>query len=177
MAENENVQGAQEAQQPQDQQPAQDDQPVFQLQRCYLKDASLEMPHAPEILMEAQEAVPQVDIQFEVSQRLIQTDLYDVTVRGTITVKTPADKVIILVEGRQSGIFAVHGIPAEPLQHVTNVLCPSMVYPYLRANLADLMTRANVPPVHLPEVNFEVLYQQRLAQAQAEAQKNPQAAN
>ncbi|WP_295479137.1 protein-export chaperone SecB [Sutterella sp.] len=177
MAENENVQGAEAAQQPQDQQPAQDDQPVFQLQRCYLKDASLEMPHAPEILMEAQEAAPQVDIQFEVSQRLIQTDLYDVTVRGTITVKTPSDKVIILVEGRQSGIFAIHGIPAEPLQHVTNVLCPSMVYPYLRANLADLMTRANVPPVHLPEVNFEVLYQQRLAQAQAEAQQNPQAAN
>lgn len=177
MAENENVQGAEAAQQPQDQQPAQDDQPVFQLQRCYLKDASLEMPHAPEILMEAQEAAPQVDIQFEVNQRLIQTDLYDVTVRGTITVKTTSDKVIILVEGRQSGIFAIHGIPAEPLQHVTNVLCPSMVYPYLRANLADLMTRANVPPVHLPEVNFEVLYQQRLAQAQAEAQKNPQAAN
>ena len=58
-----------------------------------------------------------------------------------------------------------------------NVLCPSMVYPYLRANLADLMTRANVPPVHLPEVNFEVLYQQRLAQAQAEAQRNQTPAN
>ena len=52
-----------------------------------------------------------------------------------------------------------------------------MVYPYLRANLADLMTRANVPPVHLPEVNFEVLYQQRLAQAQAEAQRNQTPAN
>ena len=179
MAENENEQpqGAAAAQQPQDQQPAQDDQPVFQLQRCYLKDASLEMPHAPEILMEQQDAAPQVDIQFEVSQRLIQTDLYDVTVRGTITVKTAGDKAIILVEGRQSGIFAIHGIPAEPLQHVTNVLCPSMVYPDLRANLADLMTRANVPPVHLPEVNFEVLYQQRLAQAQAEAQRNQTPAN
>ena len=119
MAENENEQpqGAAAAQQP-----AQDDQPVFQLQRCYLKDASLEMPHAPEILMEQQDAAPQVDIQFEVSQRLIQTDLYDVTVRGTITVKTAGDKAIILVEGRQSGIFAIHGIPAEPLQHVTNVL-------------------------------------------------------
>ena len=136
MAENENP----EAQQPQAQ-PEQDDQPVFQLQRCYLKDASLEMPHAPDILLTPQESAPQVDIQFEVSQRLVQADLYDITVRGTITVKAPED----------------------------NVLCPSMVYPYLRANLADLMTRAGVPPVHLPEVNFEVLYQQRLAQAQAEA--------
>ena len=145
-------------------------QPVFQLQRCYLKDASLEMPHAPEILMQPQSEQPQVDIQFEVSQRAIQADLIDVTVRGTVTVKA-GEKAIILVECKQSGIFAVRGIPAEPLQHVTNVLCPSIVYPYLRANIADLMTRANVPPVHLPEVNFEILYQQRLAQAQAEAQQ------
>ena len=122
MAENENVQNP-EAQQPQAQ-PEQDDQPVFQLQRCYLKDASLEMPHAPDILLTPQESAPQVDIQFEVSQRLVQADLYDITVRGTITVKAPEDKVIILAEGRQSGIFSIHGIPAEPLQHVTNVLCP-----------------------------------------------------
>ena len=113
MAENENVQNP-EAQQPQAQ-PEQDDQPVFQLQRCYLKDASLEMPHAPDILLTPQESAPQVDIQFEVSQRLVQADLYDITVRGTITVKAPEDKVIILAEGRQSGIFSIHGIPAEPL--------------------------------------------------------------
>ena len=167
MAENENIQtsGSSEQQQAPEQQ---QETPVFQMQRCYLKDASLEMPHAPEILMQPQQEAPQVDIQFEVSQRAIQPELIDVTVRGTVTVKA-GEKAIILVECKQSGIFAVRDIPAEPLQHVTNVLCPSIVYPYLRANIADLMTRANVPPVHLPEVNFEILYQQRLAQAQAEA--------
>ena len=165
MAENENAQH-QDNQQPQQEAAP---EPVFQLQRCYLKDASLEMPHAPEILLQAQQEQPQVDIKFEVSQKTVAEALYDVTVRGTITVKA-ADKVIILVEGTQSGLFAIHGIPVEALQHVTNVVCPAMVYPYLRANLADLMNRANVPPVHLPEVNFEVLYQQRLAQAQAEAE-------
>ena len=159
MAENENAQH-QDNQQPQ--------------QEAYLKDASLEMPHAPEILLQAQQEQPQVDIKFEVSQKTVAEALYDVTVRGTITVKA-ADKVIILVEGTQSGLFAIHGIPVEALQHVTNVVCPAMVYPYLRANLADLMNRANVPPVHLPEVNFEVLYQQRLAQAQAEAEGAAQA--
>ena len=148
MAENENAQH-QDNQQPQQEAAP---EPVFQLQRCYLK----------------------VDIKFEVSQKTVAEALYDVTVRGTITVKA-ADKVIILVEGTQSGLFAIHGIPVEALQHVTNVVCPAMVYPYLRANLADLMNRANVPPVHLPEVNFEVLYQQRLAQAQAEAEGAAQA--
>lgn len=150
------------------QQPTGGDQPVFMMQRCYLRDASLEMPNAPEILMEQQAEAPQVDIQFEVLQRQVQEGLYDVTVRGTITVKAQ-DRAIILVEGKQSGIFVIHGIPDEAIQHITNVLCPSIVYPYLRANLADLMNRANVPPVHMPEVNFEAIFQQRLAQAQAEA--------
>ena len=164
MAENENAQ-TQENQQPQQEAAP---EPVFQLQRCYLKDASLEMPHAPDILMQPQQEQPQVDIKFEVGQRAVAEGLFDVTVRGTITVKA-GDKVIILVESTQSGMFAISGLPVETLQHVTNVVCPSMVYPYLRANMADPMNRANVPPVHLPEVNFEMLYQQRLAQAQAEA--------
>lgn len=162
MAENENAQ-AQGTEQGQEQELA------FNMSRCYLRDASLEMPHAPEILLEAQTEEPQVDIQFEVAQRSLADDFYDVTVRSTVTVKI-AEKVVILVECKQSGIFTIAGLPEEAVQHVTNVLCPTMVYPYLRSNIADLMTRANVPPVHLPEVNFEALYQQRLAQAQAEAQ-------
>lgn len=155
-----------------DNQEQQPQQPVFQMQRCYLKDASLEMPNAPQILMQPQQEQPQVDIQFEVSQSVVQDNLFDVTVRGTITVKA-GEHTIILVEGKQSGLFVIQNIPQEAVQHVTNVLCPTMVYPYLRGNLADLMTRANVPPVHLPEVNFELLYQQRLAQqaAQADAAK------
>ena len=162
MAENEN------AQTPETQQ--QEAQPVFQLQRCYLKDASLEMPKAPEILLSQQTQEPQVDIQFEVAQRHVVDALFDITVRGTVTVKV-ADRVVVLVEGKQSGLFVIQGLPEEAMSHVTNVVCPGIIYPYLRANLADLMTRANLPPVHLPEVNFEILYQQRLAQEAAEAAK------
>ena len=158
MAENETVDNAAT--------PAEDQQPVFQLQRCYLKDASLEMPHAPEILLQPQTEEPQVDIQFEVSQRVVVEGLYDVTVRGTITVRV-LDKVVVLVEGKQSGIFTIQNLPQEAIEHITNVMCPTIIYPYLRGNLADLMTRANIPPVHLPEVNFELLYQQRLAQEAA----------
>lgn len=166
MAENEQL--------PQDEAQAEAKQPVFSMQRCYLKDASLEMPHAPQILMQPQMEQPQVDIQFEVSQSVISDALFDVTVRGTVTV-TAGRKTIILVEGKQSGIFQIQNMPVEALAHITNVICPATIYPYLRANIADLMTRANVPPVHLPEVNFEVLYQQRLAQQAAQQNNSAEA--
>jgi preprotein translocase subunit SecB len=47
------------------------------------------------------------------------------------------------------------------------------VYPYLRANIADMVTRAGFPPVHLAEINFEAFYQQRL-QGLAEQQQQQQ---
>lgn len=149
---------------------AQNKEPSFQMVRCYLKDASLEMPHAPEIFLSAPEEQPNVDIQFEVSQhRLPMEGAFEVIVRGTITVAVK-DKTMFLVEGKQAGIFDIRNIPEEGVMHLTNVMCPAIVYPYLRANLADIVTRTGLPPVHLPEVNFEALYQQRLAQAQQQAQ-------
>lgn len=154
-------------------------QPVFQLIRSYLKDASLEMPHAPEIFLVQPSEQPNVDIQFEVSQSALSIpDTYEIVVRGTITVKMKngeQDQVMFLVEGRQAGIFEMKNLPAEAIQHLANVNCPAIVYPYLRANLADIVTRTGLPPVHLPEVNFEGLYQQRLAQANEQAEQQTQA--
>ena len=150
----ENTEG--QAQQAQDK-----NEPFFQLVRCYMKDASLEMPHAPEIFMTTPEEQPNVDIQFEVSQRALQIpNTYEVVVRGTITVSVKG-QAMFLVEGKQAGIFEIRGIPQEGVHHILNVLCASTIYPYLRANLADLINRTGLPPVHLPEVNFEGLYQQR----------------
>ncbi len=156
----------------QGQQAQQSNEPFFQMVRCYMKDASLEMPHAPEIFMTAPQEQPNVDIQFEVSNRALQMpDTYEVVVRGTITVKVQ-DKTMFLVEGKQSGLFEIRGIPAEGVHHLLNVLCAGTIYPYLRANLADLINRTGLPPVHLPEVNFEALYQQRMAQQAQKQQAN-----
>jgi preprotein translocase subunit SecB len=135
--------------------------PVFQLQRVYLKDASLELPHAPTIFLE-QEA-PQVDVQLEVVNDKVLEGIYEVVVRVTATAKVK-DKVLFLVEGKQAGIFEMRGIPNDQFEAVLNIVCPNIVYPYLRANVADLINRTGLPPIHLAEINFEAMYQQRRAQ-------------
>jgi preprotein translocase subunit SecB len=140
--------------------------PIFQLQRCYLKDASLELPHAPRIFLEQQS--PQIDVQLEVSNGAVVEGIYEVVVRVTATAKL-ADKVLFLVEGKQAGIFEIRGIPNEQFEPIVGIVCPGIIYPYLRANVADLISRTGLPPIHLAEINFEALYQQRLAQQQAQA--------
>ena len=138
--------------------------PVFQLQRVYLKDASLELPQAPQIFLE-QEA-PQVDVQLEVTNDKILDGIQEVVVRVTTTAKIK-DKVLFLIECKQAGIFEMRNIPPEQVDPILGIVCPGIVYPYLRANVADLISRTGLPPIHLAEINFEAMFQQRLAQQQA----------
>ncbi len=140
--------------------------PVFQLQRIYLKDASLELPHAPEIFLE--QTAPQVDVQLEVSNSKVLDGIYEVVVRATTTAKV-GDKVLFLVEGKQAGIFEMRGIPNEQFEAILGIVCPGIIYPYLRANIADLINRTGLPSIHLAEINFEAMYQQRRAQQQGVA--------
>lgn len=137
--------------------------PVFQLQRVYLKDASLELPNAPKIFLEQQP--PQVDVQLEVTHAQVLEAIYEVIVRVTATAKVNG-QVLFLVEGKQAGIFELRGIPNEQFDPIVGIVCPGIVYPYLRANIADLINRTGLPPIHLAEINFEALYQQRRAQVQ-----------
>ena len=94
--------------------------------------------------------------------------VYEVSVMATVQTKI-GDKTVFLVEAKQAGIFEIRGIPEEQMASVLGVACPQIVYPYLRGNVADLITRAGFPPVHLAEINFQAMYEQQQA-AQANAQ-------
>lgn len=146
----------------------QNQQPVFQIQRVYLKDLSLEQPNSPAVFLE-QEA-PNIEVQVDVGVEALAPTVFESTVTITVTAKIK-DKVAFLVEGKQAGIFEAANIPAEQLDPLLGIGCPNIIYPYLRANIADIITRAGFPPVHLSEINFEAFYQQRL-QALAEQQKS-----
>ncbi len=145
--------------------------PVFQIQRLYLKDLSLEQPNSPQILLE--QAAPQVDINLALGASPIAEGIYEVTVTATVTTKVN-DKTLFLVEAKQAGIFEIRNIPEDQLQQIIGIACPGIVYPYLRAIVSDVCTRAGFPPVLLTEVNFQAMFEQQRAQAaQAAAANGP----
>jgi preprotein translocase subunit SecB len=139
--------------------------PQFSIQRIYLKDMSLELPNAPQIFLEA--SAPSVEIQLDITNEVLGEGVHETAVRVTVTAKM-ADKVAFLVEATQAGIFTSQGIGGEQMEAVANILCPSIIYPYLRSNIADSVQRSGFPPVHLAEINFEALFQQRIAEQQAQ---------
>ena len=141
----------------------QDQSPVFQIQRIYLKDLSLEQPNSPQILLEQQQ--PQVDINLALAAEGVSDGVYEVSVTATVTTKV-GDRTLFLVEAKQAGIFEIRHVPNEQLQGVVSVVCPQILYPYLRAIVSDVCTRAGFPPILLTEVNFQAMYE---AQQQAQA--------
>lgn len=142
----------------------QNDQPFFNIQRVYLKGLSLEQPNSPQIFLEQE--MPQVEVEVDVAAKQLQGTVYESTVTGTVTAKI-GDKVAFLIEAQQAGIFEIRNLPEGQLDPVLGIACPQIVFPYLRSNIADAVTRAGFPPIHLAEINFQALYEQRIAQAQA----------
>jgi preprotein translocase subunit SecB len=145
--------------------------PVFNIQRMYLKEASLEQPNAPAILLDREQ--PGVEIVLHVTTDPIgnQTDVYEVAVAATVQTKIK-DKTLFLVECKQAGIFEIRNVPPEQLGPVLNITCPQIIYPYLRSNVSDMIVRGGFPPVHLAEINFHAMYDQQLAQQQASAKES-----
>jgi preprotein translocase subunit SecB len=137
------------------------DTPVFNIQRIYLKDLSLEQPNSPQILLEQQQ--PQVDIQLNLSAETVADGVYEVAVTATVTTKVN-DRVLFLIEAKQAGIFEIRHFDGEQMPAILGVACPQMVYPYLRAIVSDVCTRGGFPPILLAEVNFQAMFEQQRAQ-------------
>ena len=145
---------------------ADDSTPVFQIQRVYLKEASLEQPNSPAILLEQEQ--PSVDIQLGVEAQPVADGVYEVAVTATVQTKIN-DKTVFLVEAKQAGIFEIRNLPADQMGPIMGIACPQIVYPYLRGNVADMIQRAGFPPVHLAEINFQAMYEQQQAQQEDDA--------
>jgi len=136
--------------------------PVFQIQRVYLKEASMEQPNSPAILLEQEQ--PSVDIQLGIEANPVAEGVFEVSVTATVHTKIK-DKTVFLVEVKQAGIFEVRNLPEDQMGPIMGIACPQIVYPYLRGNVADLIQRSGFPPVHLSEINFQAMYEQQQSQA------------
>ncbi len=147
--------------------------PVFQIQRVYLKGLSLEQPNSPAILLDQEQ--PSLDIQLGVEATPVADGIYEVCVTATVQTKIK-DRTVFLVEATQAGIFEIRNLPPEQMGPAMGIACPQIIYPYLRGNVADVVSRGGFPPVHLTEINFQAMYEQQQAQAAGQAAAQPDGA-
>ena len=140
-------------------------QPIFNMDKIYVKDLSLEIPHAPKIFMERDN--PQIDIQLHTQASSLEEGVFEVLVMATVTAKI-GDKVMFLIEIKQAGIFQIRNVPTQELEPILAVMCPNILFPFLREAVSDVAVRGGFASVLLNPINFEALYQQQ-KQQQAQA--------
>ena len=138
-------------------------QPVFAIEKLYVKDLSVEVPNAPEIFLEREQ--PQVEIQLNTGGRGIGDGVFEVILTVTVTAKFE-DKTVFLVEVGQGGIFRIQNVPDEQLEPLIAVACPNILFPYAREALDGLVIRGSFPALMLSPVNFDALYAQELQRMQ-----------
>ncbi len=144
-------------------------QPVFSIEKIYVKDLSVEVPGAPQVFLQPEQS--QLEIQLEQQNAQVAEGLYEVTLTVTVTAKSDS-KTLFLVEASQAGIFQIRNVGEDNIGAVLGMLCPNVLFPYARETVSDTVNRAGFPAVNLQPVNFEAIYQQRLAQQQEKAAGN-----
>ncbi|HEY8085636.1 MAG TPA: protein-export chaperone SecB [Methylophilaceae bacterium] len=148
-------------------------QSVFNVEKIYVKDLSLEIPNAPQVFL--QKDAPQISIELQNKASMVDDGVYDVVLTVTVTAKIE-DKVAFLVEVAQAGIFQVRNVPQEAIDGLMSVTCANILFPYAREAVSDMVTRAGFPPVVLNPINFEAIFMQQKQQQEA-AQQAPSQLN
>jgi preprotein translocase subunit SecB len=150
-------------------QASENNQPAFGIEKLYIKDASIEVPNAPQIFTDR--TAPQVSVEIANAAQKLDDGIFDVSIKVTVTAKV-GEKTAFLVEVAQAGIFVVRNMPEENMEPVLAVACPNILFPYAREAVSDMVTRAGFAPVLLNPVNFEALYFQQKQASETGAQAN-----
>lgn len=142
---------------------AENTQPMFGIQRVYVKDISFETPNTPQVFRDPWQ--PQVNLDMNVGSQRLEPEIYEVLLRITVTVKSN-EKVAFLAEVQQAGIFSLQNFNDAQLHHLLGSYCPSILYPYAREMVTDLVNRGGFPQFYLAPINFDAVYEQEMKRQQ-----------
>jgi preprotein translocase subunit SecB len=152
--------------------------PVFTVEKVYAKDVSFEVPGAPAVFNE--QTQPQLQMNLQQAVQRLNDSAYEVVLGINLTC-TIGDKSIYVAEVKQAGVFGLAGFDAAALDGMLGVHCPTVLYPYARQLISDLIQAGGFPPFFLQPINFDGLYaetlRQRAAQGESELANSEPAGN
>ena len=146
---------------------------VFNIEKIYTKDISYEAPSVPMAFVQAQDGAAEIGIQLGLEHGAINAEqgIYEVVLTVTASANRES-KTIFLVEVKQAGIFRISGVEGDTLQRALQISCAYVLLPYVRETVSELVGKGGFPQLLINPINFESLYEQKLA-----GQANPPSIN
>ncbi len=131
----------------------------------YTKDMSFENPNAPTSFQEMANGKPQIDVNVNVNAKKLSEDSYEVELKLSASANNDG-KIAFVAELVYAGLFGVRNVPEENMQALLLVQAPTILFPFARRVIADATRDGGYPPLLLEPIDFGMLYQQSVAQAQ-----------
>ena len=145
--------------------------PAFRMQKMYLKDLSFENPNAPAVYKE-QNLNPNIEVKLEVRKKQLDETNWEISLAINAALKTTEGKTVFIIELEHAGLFLLKNIPAEYLEGVVAVECPTLLFPFTRQIMSQTAVDGGFMPFLMDPVNFAGLFQN--AQAQKAGKENQQ---
>ncbi|AKC32349.1 protein-export chaperone SecB [Candidatus Pantoea carbekii] len=127
----------------------------FQIQRIYIKDVSFEVPKAPHVFQKTWK--PEIKLDLDIASSQLDNHMYEVVLHVSVIATIDVDTAF-LCEIQQAGIFAINGILDDHMAHCLGAYCPSILFPYARECITNLISRGSFPQFNLAPVNFDALF-------------------
>ncbi len=141
-------------------------QPQLALERIYAKDISFEVPSAAVFTKEWQ---PELNINLSSNAEKIDETHYEVTLKVIVSAENQQETAFV-AEVQQAGIFLMENITQEQLPQLLGAYCPSILFPFAREAISDIVTKGSFPQLLLAPINFDAAFAENLARAQQEQQ-------
>jgi preprotein translocase subunit SecB len=142
----------------------------FALRTVYLRDLSFESPNAPSIFQG--EWKPETSLHLDIKVKQLEAQTHEVILTITVTAKA-GDKTAYLVEVQQAGIVSAQGFEQQEYGPLLYVYCPSILFPYARQAVTDVVAKGGFPQLVLQHINFDAIYAQKLAEKSAAGDEQP----
>jgi preprotein translocase subunit SecB len=124
------------------------------LQAVYLKDCSFEAPLGPRVEGEWN---PQIGLDLNTTVNTVEGDLREVVLTVTVSAKQ-GERTVFLIEVKQAGAFVMQNLGPEEFKRAAGIICPGVLFPYVRSTVSNLVSQGGFPQLLLPPVNFEALF-------------------
>ena len=138
--------------------------PQLALERIYAKDISFEVPSATVFTKEWQ---PELNINLSSSAEKIDDTHYEVTLKVTVSAENQQETAFV-AEVQQAGIFLMENIDDAQIPQLLGSYCPSILFPFAREAISDIVTKGSFPQLLLAPINFDAAYAENLAHAEQE---------
>ncbi len=140
--------------------------PRFSVLTQFTRDFSFENPNAPRSLAPQSQA-PRINLQINVNARQLSPTDYEVSLLLEGGAGEGPDS-LFKFELNYSGVFRLENIPTEQVQPVVMIEGPRILFPFARQIVAEAVRGGGFPPLYVDPIDFQGLYVQRLAAAQAQ---------